>query len=254
MKKSRSSSVIVIIPTYNEVDNIEEVIHRLRMHAPKAHILVVDDNSTDGTIEAVYRLQKEYIDVLFMLNRPRKEGLGRAYVSGFRYALKYGYTYICEMDADLSHDPADIPRLVEEVKSGHADIAIGSRYVRGISIINWPLMRLILSCFANFYARMVTGMTIRDTTAGFKCIHRHVLEHIALDKISSSGYAFQIEIHYRAWKSGFHLKEINIIFKERDRGVSKMSLRVIGEAIWKVWALKFLFFIKPRQHKDKVKK
>jgi dolichol-phosphate mannosyltransferase len=172
------------------------------------------------------------------LERPGKLGLGTAYVTGFRYALDHDYTFICEMDADFSHDPNDLPRLIRRVQNGDADVAIGSRYADGISIINWPLSRLILSYSANLYARFITGLPIFDTTAGFKCIHRKVLEKISVDKIRSNGYAFQIELHFRAWKAGFNLKEVAIIFRERQKGVSKMSKSIVWEAIWRVWTLK----------------
>ena len=160
-------------------------------------------------------------------------------MEGFKYALDAGYTYICELDADFSHSPEDIPKLVQTVRSGDADLAIGSRYIEGISIVNWPLSRLILSYSANIYARIITGLPILDWTAGFKCIHRKVIEKIPLDRIRSNGYAFQIELHFRVWKAGFKIKEVSIIFRERQEGVSKMSKTIMREAMWRVWALKF---------------
>ena len=178
------------------------------------------------------------MDRVFLIERDAKRGLGTAYVEGFKFALRKGYSYICEMDADFSHSPEDLPGLIQSVESGSADVAVGSRYSNGISIVNWPLSRLILSYCANLYARFITGLPIKDTTAGFKCIHRRVLEALDLDRISSNGYAFQIEIHFRAWKAGFQLKEVSIIFREREEGVSKMSKSIVREAIWRVWSLK----------------
>jgi len=229
---------LVIVPTYNESNNIARLIEAVMSLDDSIHLLIVDDGSPDGTAEIVRRQQEIYSQRLHLIERSGKLGLGTAYVRGFKYALQNDYTYICEMDADFSHDPQDLPRLIEEVQSGNADVAIGSRYAKGISIINWPLSRLILSYSANLYARFITGLPIFDTTAGFKCIHRKVLEAISVDKIRSNGYAFQIEIHFRAWKEGFRLKEIAIIFREREVGVSKMSKSIVWEAIWRVWTLK----------------
>lgn len=201
-------------------------------------VMVVDDSSPDGTAELVRQKAEKYPDRIYLLEREKKQGLGTAYVAGFRYGLEHGYTYICEIDTDFSHDPDDIPNLVEEVRSGRADLAIGSRYSNGISIINWPLSRLILSYAANFYARFITRLPIHDTTAGFKCIHRKVVERIDLSRVKSNGYAFQIEMHFRAWKAGFRIGEVSIIFRERQEGASKMSKKIILEAIWRVWSLK----------------
>lgn len=233
------NQAIVIIPTYNESHNIKKVIQKTLMLDKGVDILIVDDGSPDGTADLVKELQETYPDRIHLIEREGKMGLGTAYVTGFRFALNNEYLYICEMDADFSHNPEDLPRLIETVESDEADLAIGSRYSNGISIVNWPLSRLILSFAANFYARTITGLPVKDTTAGFKCIHRRVLESINLERISSNGYAFQIEIHYRAWKAGFRLKEVSIIFKEREEGVSKMSKSIVREAIWRVWALKF---------------
>lgn len=230
-------SSLVIVPTYNESHNIRKLI-RLVMKLGDIDLLIIDDGSPDGTAEIVKEEQKKYSDHLFLIERPGKLGLGTAYVRGFKYALEHDYQYICEMDADFSHDPNDLPILINEVKEGRADVAVGSRYAKGISIINWPLSRLILSYSANLYARFITGLPIFDTTAGYKCIHRKVLEGISVDKISSNGYAFQIELHFRAWTAGFRLKEVAIIFREREEGVSKMSKSIVWEAIWRVWALK----------------
>ena len=232
------NSTLVVVPTYNEAHNIEKLIETVMALEEPMDLLIIDDGSPDGTADIVRNLQSKYNDRLFLIERSGKLGLGTAYVRGFDYALEKNYTFICEMDADFSHDPQDLPRLVERVRSGSADIAIGSRYKKGISIINWPLSRLILSYGANFYARLVTGLPVRDTTAGFKCIHRKVLETISIDRIRSNGYAFQIELHFRAWKAGFNIEEVSIIFREREEGVSKMSKRIVREAIWRVWSLK----------------
>lgn len=228
---------IVIIPTFNEAHNISRMIDQIQSMEKGIDVLVIDDGSPDGTADIVRAKMEEY-DSVFLIEREGKLGLGTAYVTGFKYALERGYTYICEMDADFSHNPEDLPRLIEKVKSGEADLSVGSRYSQGISIVNWPLSRLILSYCANVYARWITGIPIKDTTAGFKCIHRRVLESLDLDRISSNGYAFQIEIHFRAWKAGFKLKEVSIIFREREEGVSKMSKSIVREAVWKVWSLK----------------
>lgn len=229
---------LVIIPTYNESGNIRKIIDRLIALKEQVDILIVDDGSPDGTADLVKSIQKEIPGRIHLIERTGKQGLGTAYVTGFKYAIEHGYTYLCEMDADFSHDPNDIPKLISEVRKGEAEIAIGSRYANGISIINWPLTRLILSYSANIYARTITGLPIFDCTAGFKCIHRNVVENIALDRIKSNGYAFQIELHFRAWKAGFKLKEVSIIFREREEGVSKMSKKIVREAMWRVWAIK----------------
>ena len=229
---------LVIIPTYNESGNIRRIIDHLFSLKEEVDVLVVDDGSPDGTAKVVKKAQKEYPARIHLIEREGKLGLGTAYVAGFKFAIEKGYGYVCEMDADFSHSPDDIPRLIKEVRKGEADLAIGSRYCDGISIINWPLSRLILSYTANIYARIITGLPISDTTAGFKCIHRNVIENIALDRIRSNGYAFQIELHFRAWKAGFKLKEVSIIFREREEGVSKMSKRIVREAMWRVWAIK----------------
>lgn len=233
------NSAIVIIPTYNEAHNIRKIIARILNLEMSIDILVVDDGSPDGTAGLVKCIQKEHPNRINLIERGKKLGLGTAYVTGFRFALNNEYQYVCEMDADFSHNPDDLPRLISFVEAGEADVAIGSRYSNGISIVNWPLSRLILSFAANFYARSITGLPVKDTTAGYKCIHRKVLEKIDLQQIKSNGYAFQIEIHYRAWRAGFTLKEVSIIFKEREEGVSKMSKSIVREAIWRVWALKF---------------
>lgn len=233
-----SKETLVIIPTYNEANNISELIDQVLNQDDNIDLLIVDDGSPDGTADLVKEAQNTFGERLHLIERSGKLGLGTAYVEGFKYGLDHDYSYICEMDADFSHNPEDLPTLIAEVKSGAADVAIGSRYAKGISIINWPLSRLILSYSANLYARFVTGLPIFDTTAGFKCIHRKVLEGISVDKIRSNGYAFQIELHFRAWQAGFSLKEVAIIFREREEGVSKMSKSIVWEAIWRVWTLK----------------
>lgn len=233
-----SKETLVIIPTYNEANNISELIRQVLNQDDNIDLLIVDDGSPDGTADLVQEAQNKFGERLHLIERSGKLGLGTAYVEGFKYGLDREYSYICEMDADFSHNPEDLPKLIAEVKAGNADVAIGSRYAKGISIINWPLSRLILSYGANLYARFVTGLPIFDTTAGFKCIHRKVLEGISVDKIRSNGYAFQIELHFRAWKAGFSLKEVAIIFREREEGVSKMSKSIVWEAIWRVWTLK----------------
>lgn len=233
------NQILVIVPTYNEAHNISKIIEAVLNLDEPTNILVVDDGSPDGTGDIVEKMMDTYEGRLHLIRRSGKLGLGTAYVEGFKFALQKDYAYICEMDADFSHNPQDIPALVSEVRSSNADVAIGSRYADGISIVNWPLSRLILSYGANLYARFITGLPIADTTAGFKCIHRKVLETIPVEEISSNGYAFQIELHFRAWKAGFELKEVSIIFREREEGVSKMSKKIVWEAIWRVWALKF---------------
>jgi dolichol-phosphate mannosyltransferase len=234
-----TSDTLIIVPTYNEAHNIERLIEKIMELDNDVDMLVIDDGSPDKTAEFVKKAQKKFQERIALIERSGKLGLGTAYVKGFEYALEKGYQYICEMDADFSHDPDDADRLINEVKSGNTDVAVGSRYKNGISIINWPLSRLILSYCANIYARTITGLPIFDTTAGFKCIHRKVLEKISIDSIKSNGYAFQIELHFRAWKAGFRLKEVSIVFREREEGVSKMSKAIVREAIWRVWALKF---------------
>jgi dolichol-phosphate mannosyltransferase len=233
------ADTLIIVPTYNEAHNITRLINKLMDLENQVDVLVIDDGSPDKTADEVKKAQKIHEERVALIERPGKLGLGTAYVKGFEYALEKEYTYVCEMDADFSHDPEDAEKLINEVKSGTCDVAVGSRYANGISIMNWPLSRLILSYGANIYARFITGLPIADTTAGFKCIHSKVLEAISIDRIKSNGYAFQIELHFRAWKAGFRLKEVPIVFREREEGVSKMSKAIVREAIWRVWALKF---------------
>lgn len=233
-----ASENLVIVPTYNEAHNIAKLLDQVMNLRISIDVLIIDDGSPDGTAGIVKEAQEKYPGRIHLIERPGKLGLGTAYVAGFKYALSKDYQYICEMDADFSHNPEDLVKLIDEVASGRADLAIGSRYSNGISIINWPLSRLILSYCANIYARTITGLPVADTTAGFKCIHRKVLEGISLDRVKSNGYAFQIEIHFRAWRAGFKLSEVSIVFREREEGVSKMSKAIVREAIWRVWSLK----------------
>ncbi|MFP4227322.1 MAG: polyprenol monophosphomannose synthase [Salinivenus sp.] len=233
-----STDALVIIPTYNEADNIGPVIDLVLAQPMPISILVVDDNSEDATADLVKEKMADASDRLDLIERSGKLGLGTAYLRGFRYALARGYTYICEMDADLSHDPDDLPRLIEPIENGDADLAIGSRYVNGVRVIDWPLPRLVLSYAAGIYTRTITRMPIHDVTAGFKCFHRRVLEAIDLDRVNSDGYAFQVEMHYRTWRAGFTIQEIPVIFTERTEGQSKMSRSIVWEAAYKVWELR----------------
>ena len=226
---------LIIIPTYNELENIRRLLPELMALDPDMRVLVVDDNSPDGTGKLADELAagNERISVL---HRPGKLGLGSAYVAGFRYAVRQDVDCVFEMDADFSHDPAMIPGFLEEIAS--CDVVIGSRYVSGINVVNWPMSRLLLSYFANIYTRLVTGMTIRDATSGYKCFRREVLENIALDDVRSDGYAFQIEMNFRCWRKGYRLREIPIIFVDRRSGTSKLSRGVISEAVWIPWWLR----------------
>jgi dolichol-phosphate mannosyltransferase len=231
-----TENVLVIIPTYNEKDNIQKLIRDIYGLNPAIHILVVDDNSPDGTSAIVKQLKNEFKN-LFLLERQGKLGLGTAYIAGFKFALQNGYHFVFEMDADFSHDPREIPSFLEAIKD--ADIVIGSRYCKGVNVVNWPLSRLVLSIFANRYTRFITGLPLHDSTGGYKCFRREVLQAIDLDRISSGGYSFQIEVNFIAWKKGFRLKEIPIIFIDRTIGKSKMSKKILREAVWMVWKLKF---------------
>ncbi|NOY38138.1 MAG: polyprenol monophosphomannose synthase [Chlorobi bacterium] len=227
--------VLVIIPTYNEKENIRRIIPAIHKNLPDADILVVDDHSPDGTARTVTDFNDPKV---FLLERKGKLGLGTAYIAGFNWALDKSYEYMFEMDADFSHDPEDLPRLLETCKNG-ADVAIGSRYISGVNVVNWPLGRIMISVGASMYVRMITGLPVKDATAGFKCYRRTVLETISLDKIRSIGYAFQIEMKFLAWKHGFILREIPIIFKDRTVGSSKMSGGIFGEAVWGVIRMKW---------------
>lgn len=229
---------IVIIPTYNEIENIESIIRSTFSLTKNFHILVVDDNSPDKTFDKVRTLQTEFPDRLFLEVRTKKSGLGTAYVHGFKWALAKDYEFIYEMDADFSHNPNDLEKLHDSCHLAGADLAIGSRYVTGVNVVNWPLSRVLLSYFASVYVRMITGMKIMDTTAGFICYHRKVLESINLDNIKFIGYAFQIEMKYRAFSKNFILHEVPVIFTDRTKGESKMSGSIIKEAIFGVLTLR----------------
>lgn len=233
---------IVIIPTYNEIENIESIIRAVFSLHKSFHLLIIDDNSPDKTAEKVKQLQGEFPDKLFLEQRAKKSGLGTAYVHGFKWALQRNYEYIYEMDADFSHNPNDLERLYEACHFETADLAIGSRYVTGVNVVNWPLSRVLLSYFASVYVRMVTGMKIMDATAGFICYRRQVLESINLDRIKFIGYAFQIEMKYRTFAKGFVIKEIPVIFTDRTKGQSKMSGAIIKEAVFGVLSLRIKKF------------
>lgn len=229
---------LVIIPTYNERENIEAILRAVLKQPGPFHILVVDDASPDGTASVVEALQKEFPNEVHLLNRTGKSGLGTAYIAGFRWGLARDYTHFFEMDADFSHDPNDLPRLLQACQEG-ADVAIGSRYVRHGGLENWPLERIVLSRGASLYARLILWMPVADPTAGFICYKRAVLESIDLDKIRFIGYAFQIAMKYAAYSLGFHLREVPIIFKDREKGQSKMSLRIVREAMLGVWQMRW---------------
>lgn len=228
------SSALVVIPTYNEIENIERLVRNVHSLQRRFHILVVDDNSPDATGLKVKELQEEFKDSLFLLERPKKQGLGTAYIAGFNWALERNYDYIFEMDADFSHNPNDLVRLYNACFKEDFDMAIGSRYITGVNVVNWPMSRVLLSWLASKYVRLITGMKICDTTAGFICYKREVLERISLDKIKFVGYAFQIEMKYKAYLSGFKIKEVPVIFTDRTNGESKMSGGIISEAVFGV--------------------
>ncbi len=232
------SDSLVIIPTYNEKENIEEMIEAVMAQPIGCHLLIVDDGSPDGTGGLVKQKMAKYPDRLFIEERSGKLGLGTAYIHGFRWALKRDYDYIFEMDADFSHNPEDVNKLYYACKQLDSDMAIGSRYVTGVNVVNWPMSRVMLSYFASHYVRIVTGMPISDTTAGFKCYHRRVLETIELDKVRFMGYAFQIEMKFLTWKYGFSIAEVPIIFTDRTKGESKMSGGIIKEAVLGVIQIK----------------
>ncbi|WP_299114618.1 polyprenol monophosphomannose synthase [uncultured Winogradskyella sp.] len=232
------SDALVIIPTYNEIENIELIIRAVFSQEKTFHILVVDDNSPDQTAEKVKELQHEFSNRLFLLERNKKNGLGMAYIAGFKWALEKHYNYIFEMDADFSHNPNDLIKLYDACAKGGADVSVGSRYVKGITVVNWPMARIILSYGASRYVRLITRMKVKDSTAGFVCYKRLVLETINLSKIKFVGYAFQIEMKFKAYKKGFKIVEIPVIFKDRIRGKSKMSGSIISEAIFGVISLK----------------
>lgn len=233
------SEKIVIIPTYNEKENIAKMIQKVISLAGNYHLLIVDDNSPDGTADIVRTQMAQYPERVHMLNRAGKQGLGTAYITGFKWALAQGYGYIFEMDADFSHNPDDLDRLYSACAEEGADVSIGSRYVRGGNVKNWPANRVFISYSASIYTRMITWIPVKDCTAGFICYKREVLEKIALDEVRFVGYAFQIEMKYRAWKAGFYLKEVPITFVDRKEGQSKMSKGIVKEAVLGVWKMRF---------------
>lgn len=237
MESSKSNSV-VIIPTYNEIENIREIITAVISLPIRFDILIVDDASPDGTADAVREMQSKYENRISLISREGKLGLGTAYITGFKWALKEGYEYIFEMDADFSHNPNDLIKLYEAC-CNEADVAIGSRYISGVNVVNWPMGRVMMSYFASIYVRIITGMDVADTTAGFMCYRRKVLETIDLDKIQFKGYAFQIEMKFKAYTSNFKIKEVPIIFINRTLGTSKMNSDIFSEAFWGVIKLKF---------------
>ncbi len=234
------SDCIVIIPTFNEKENIENIVRAVFGLEKVFHILVVDDGSPDGTAQIVKRMmESEFSDRLFLMERNGKLGLGTAYIAGFKWALEHAYDYVFEMDADFSHNPADLPRLYAACADEGYDLAIGSRYVSGVNVVNWPMGRVLMSYFASKYVRFITGLNIHDTTAGFKCYRRQVLETIELDCVRFKGYAFQIEMKYTTHKCGFRIKEVPVVFVNRVKGTSKMSGGIFSEAMWGVMRLRW---------------
>jgi len=233
------SDSLVIIPTYNEKENISKIIRKVFSLQKEFDVLIVEDNSPDGTAEIVRSMLNEFPERLHMLERKGKLGLGTAYIAGFNWALNRNYDFIFEMDADFSHNPEDLEKLYNACSVDGADMAIGSRYIKGVNVVNWPMGRVLMSYFASYYVRIITGMKIMDTTAGFKCYTRKVLEAIDFDKIKFIGYAFQIEMKYTTWKLGFNIKEVPVIFTDRTEGSSKMSRGIFREAILGVISLRF---------------
>ena len=240
---------LVIIPTYNEIENVSKIINAVLDLPVHCDLVIIDDNSPDGTADAVKTLQKDYNNRLHILERSGKLGLGTAYILGFKWALEKGYSFICEMDADFSHDPKDLNRLFDACEKDGADVAVGSRYISGVNVVNWPMSRVIISYFASVYVRLITRMQVRDATAGFVCYKKEVLETIELSKIRFKGYAFQIEMKFTAWKYGFNIIELPIIFTDRKEGTSKMSGKIVNEAIWGVIRLKWGSFFKKYKRK-----
>ena len=226
---------LVIIPTYNESENVERIVPLVMEKDPSIHVLIVDDNSPDGTGRIADEMAKKD-GRISVIHREKKSGLGTAYIAGFRFALGKDFDYIFEMDCDFSHDPKYVPHFLKAIQE--ADLVLGSRYIDGVNVINWPMSRLLLSYYANVYSRLVTGLPVKDATGGFKCFRREVLEAIDLDRVKSNGYSFQIEMSFRAWKKGFKIKEIPIIFEDRKVGQSKMSKKIVREAVWMVWKLR----------------
>lgn len=240
---------LVIIPCYNERENIEKVIRQVFSLPHDFHVLVVDDSSPDGTADVVRKMMSVFPGSLFLETREGKMGLGTAYIHGFKWALRRHYEFIFEMDADLSHNPEDLIRLYDACAKDGYDLAIGSRYIDGVNVVNWPLSRVLLSYLASIYVRMITRLPIRDTTAGFKCYKRKVLEAIDLNKVRFTGYAFQIEMKFAAWKLGFKVTEVSIVFTDRTEGESKMSTGIFKEAIWGVIKLKWKSLVSPDKYK-----
>ena len=234
---SHDKKILIILPTYNEKENIERIIPAVLEKDERISILIVDDNSPDGTGQIADRMAADNPRIN-VLHREKKDGLGRAYLTGFKWAIENKYDYIFEMDADFSHDPKYIPDFLKAASEN--DLVLGSRYISGVNVINWPMGRLLLSYYANVYTRIVTGLPVRDATGGFKCFRRKVLETINLDAVRSNGYIFQIEVSMRAWKRGFKIKEIPIVFADREMGSSKMSKKIVREAVWKVWYLRLM--------------
>jgi dolichol-phosphate mannosyltransferase len=227
--------ILIIIPTYNELENLPKLLPEVLSKDKNINVLIVDDNSPDGTAGFVER-QMKVDNRIHLIKRQSKQGLGTAYIAGFKYALQNNFQIIFEMDADFSHDPKEIPRFLDEIKN--SDVVLGSRYINGVNVINWPLRRLLLSSFANLYTRIITGLPVHDATGGYKCFDRKVLEAIDLNRVKSNGYAFQIEMTFKAWKKGFRVKEIPIIFVDRVKGKSKMSKKIVREAVTMVWKLR----------------
>jgi dolichol-phosphate mannosyltransferase len=227
---------LVVIPTYNESENLPRLIPEILKQDPHIEMLIVDDSSPDGTAALVKTMMNSNPRI-HILERPQKAGLGTAYVAGFKYAIAQGFDYVFEMDADFSHDPNEIPNFLSAI--GRCDLVLGSRYTNGVRVLNWPMQRLLLSYFANLYTRFMTGLQVHDATGGFKCFRRAVLESIDLDSVRSNGYAFQIEMSFKAWKRGFRIEEIPIVFLERQKGASKMSKQIVHEAVFMLWRLRF---------------
>ena len=229
---------LIILPTYNEIENISLMIDTVFNLSPEVHLLVVDDSSPDGTAKAVIVLQKKYSGRLFLLQRKNKTGLGTAYIAGFKWGLNKSYEYFFQMDCDFSHNPNDLIRLYDKLVNDNVDLCIGSRYISGINVVNWPLSRVLLSYCASWYVRLITCMQVKDPTAGFTAYKRKVLENIPMDDVEFVGYAFQIEMKFRSWMKGFRIVEIPIVFKDRERGVSKLNSSIIKEAVWGVLKMK----------------
>ncbi len=232
------ADALVIIPTYNEIENISNIIDAVISQPEIFDVLIIDDGSPDGTASVVREKMKQYDGRVFLEERKGKLGLGTAYIHGFKWAKRHGYEYVIEMDADFSHNPNDLPKLYKACKEEGADLSIGSRYISGVNVVNWPMGRVLMSYYASAYVRIVTGMNVRDTTAGFVCYKRRVLDTLDLDKIEFKGYAFQIEMKFKAYKHGFKIKEVPIIFVNRELGTSKMNSSIFGEAVFGVIKLR----------------